>query len=528
MLRFDLLCFGIEDAVLSRSLTAECLDGFCGILLPEPHSPIRSGALYVGTGEQISDLLLGVDPEQAVSAFTAGPLPEGVVPPANCNVVATTLTLYALHNRLSENIARYERWERALCAVPPGVDYPLRLLQSAAGLTGDSFFLFDQCFNIIASGQSGDVMKSLTEPDAPQRLSPAQINKLFGRLLAGGAPTGTSDVHQMTYRTYPVCDRGEALGYLFVVEYAIGGPVESFVQVLMERIAPYLRSGVGACEVPGTDPFRMFIERLYVYYRRNPSRLMEDMAKLPLPAGPWVRFLLISFPAFRSLSTQLLRQVKELFPQCNVTVYDGKITVLLSFGESATVDEKACGLDALEELLQANDGFAILSNACIMEKGIRTEYIQCSQVLDLIPKLRLPNEKRCSRLNRYLSYYTIHVCASHLMEEFGHDRLVYFAYPEILKLTRYDVENDTDLRDLLFYYVMNDCNVTATAAFLHMHRNTVLYKLNKIKELVGLNLDTGFEKAGILHSCQMLRYMERVQNQQASLLESAVEYTPKH
>lgn len=163
-----------------------------------------------------------------------------------------------------------------------------------------------------------------------------------------------------------------------------------------------------------------------------------------------------------------------------------------------------------------------------MEKGIRTEYIQCSEILGMIPKLRLPDDTRVSRLNRYLSYYTIHICATHLMEEFGHDRLVYFAYPELLNLTRYDMENNTHLRDFLFYYVLNDCNVSETAKYLHMHRNTVLYNLNKIKKLVGINLNTSYEKAGILHSCQMLRYMERIQNQQASLLESAMEYTPKH
>lgn len=528
MIYFDLLCCGMESAISFRAPASEGVDGFRGLMLPEEGADIRSDVVYVGSGGQIGALLQAAGPEAAVAAFSAGPLPNGTAVPERSSVFSVSLPLSALHNRLSENLARCVEWEEALSAVPPGEDHPLRLLQCATSLTGHSFFLIDTCFNIVASGQPASQPRDLTQMDMPQRLSPAQINKLFGRLLAGGSPTEASDIYQLTYRMYPVLDRGEALGHLLIVGPDPGGRAEALARLLAKRLTPCLHLGGSSFEIPQNDKFHTLIQRMHVYYRHNPGRLMEDMVDLPIPAGPWVRFLIISFEESKTPLSELFPQVKAIFSQSNLTVYDGKVVVLLSFDQSAGIDEEACGLNALEELLQRSGGVAILSNASTLKKGIRTEYIQSREVLDMIPKLRLEEDKRCARLNRYLGYYTIHLCASHMMEEFGHDRLVYFAYPEILKLTRYDMQNNTDLRDFLFYYVMNDCNVSLTAKFLHMHRNTVLYKLNKIKELVGINLDTGMEKAGILHSCQVLRYMERVQDQQASLLDEAVEYTPKH
>lgn len=528
MIYFDSLCCGMDAVILSRSLSTKGVERLYGLMLPEAGRPVRSDIIYVGNGEQIAALLCDADPEKIVTVFCSGPLPNGVSLPAKANVISCNMPLPALHNRLSENLARLAEWENALSAVLPGKDYLFHLLQCAASLTDCSFFLIDSCFNIVASGQAMDQMSDITQPDTHQRLSPAQINKLFGQLLAGGVPTGAANIYQISYRMCPLRDQGRTLGHLLIAGADPGGWAESFSHLLSKRLTACLRASDKSLDVLRDDPFRLFIDRMYVYYRQNPRHLMADMLKLPIATGPWIRFLIISFEDSTTPLSELFPKVNAIFSSSNVTVYDGKIVVLLSFSKSARVDEKECGLEALEELLQAHNGFAILSNACTLEKGIRTEYIQSREVLDMIPKLRLEADKRCARLNRYLGYYTIHLCASHLMEEFGHDRLVYFAYPEILNLTRYDMQNNTDLRDFLFYYVVNDCNVTQTAKFLHMHRNTVLYKLNKIKELVGISLDASAEKTGILHSCQVLRYMERVQNQQASLLDDAIEYTPKH
>lgn len=527
MTGFDLLCMNMEDALLSRKIASEEIRVDGGLLMPEANVPLRDDAVYVVTGEHIAEAICCGNSSKTITLFVSGGFPESILLPEAWNVISVSLPLSALHNRLSSNLQSRISWIQSLSSVPFCQDGLLNLLQKAADLTEASFFYFDNCFNLIASGQSENLMQQLRHPGTPQQLSPALVNRLFGRILASGAHTGTADIYQISYRMYPVTDGSEEFGYLFVTEGVPGKPIETFSILLKNILLRHLRHVGKPGDRPAEDPFRLFIERMHVYYRHNPKRILTDMHQLPFRVNIWVRFLIIELGSSEAVRRELVPKVRELFPNTNLTVYDNKAILLLSC-KDASSSEYEHTLVQLEEVLDKYDLFAILSNSATLEKGIRTEYIQSIEVLNMLPKLRLPDERRCARLNRYLSYYCSHICATHLRQEFGHDRLVYFAYPEIVSLTRYDMVNNTDLRDVLFYYIMNDCKVTETAKYLHMHRNTVLYKINKIKELIGLNLDTGYEKAGILYSCQLLRYMECVQNQQGSVLESAMEFVPKN
>ncbi|MCD8224146.1 MAG: helix-turn-helix domain-containing protein [Clostridiales bacterium] len=92
------------------------------------------------------------------------------------------------------------------------------------------------------------------------------------------------------------------------------------------------------------------------------------------------------------------------------------------------------------------------------------------------------------------------------MEEHGHNDIVYLMHPSIIKLARYDVAHKTNLRDLLFYYLLCGCSLNRTASLMYMHRNTVMNKLNKINEIIGIPLDDGFVRHRLIISCLVYRY----------------------
>lgn len=56
---------------------------------------------------------------------------------------------------------------------------------------------------------------------------------------------------------------------------------------------------------------------------------------------------------------------------------------------------------------------------------------------------------------------------------------------EILK--KYDRENDTELLMTLEAYVRTGCNQTDTAGLLHVHLNTLKYRISRIRELTGMD-----------------------------------------
>ena len=52
---------------------------------------------------------------------------------------------------------------------------------------------------------------------------------------------------------------------------------------------------------------------------------------------------------------------------------------------------------------------------------------------------------------------------------------------------RYDDQYATDLVGTLEAYLDRNCNMNATAAAIYAHRHTVAYRLDRVKELTGLD-----------------------------------------
>lgn len=70
---------------------------------------------------------------------------------------------------------------------------------------------------------------------------------------------------------------------------------------------------------------------------------------------------------------------------------------------------------------------------------------------------------------------------------------------KIGKLIQYDKENDSDLVKTLFYYLTFNGSLKETANQLYIHRNSVKYRIDRIKEIADIKLDTFQEK--VLYYC---------------------------
>jgi DNA-binding PucR family transcriptional regulator len=57
----------------------------------------------------------------------------------------------------------------------------------------------------------------------------------------------------------------------------------------------------------------------------------------------------------------------------------------------------------------------------------------------------------------------------------------------VAALVRYDEQYSTDLLGTVSSYLDNNCNMAATAQAIHAHRQTVGYRLDRVRELTGLD-----------------------------------------
>ncbi len=83
-------------------------------------------------------------------------------------------------------------------------------------------------------------------------------------------------------------------------------------------------------------------------------------------------------------------------------------------------------------------------------------------------------------------------------------------YPEFVQETLgavidYDEENETDYFNILEAFFENDCSILHTAEKLFCHKNTLTYKLNKIKELLGYDILENENRMRIMVSLRILK-----------------------
>ena len=78
-----------------------------------------------------------------------------------------------------------------------------------------------------------------------------------------------------------------------------------------------------------------------------------------------------------------------------------------------------------------------------------------------------------------------------------------------IALLLHDNKTGGNLLDFLYTYLLHERNATETAKALYIHRNTALYKIRKIEEIIGGSLDDPILRERLLFSYHVLEYMTR-------------------
>lgn len=87
-----------------------------------------------------------------------------------------------------------------------------------------------------------------------------------------------------------------------------------------------------------------------------------------------------------------------------------------------------------------------------------------------------------------------------------YDKELTLCHPAIKILSVYDEKNQSDYLETLRQYVLNNRNLAATASALHLHRNSLLYRIKRISELIGSELTDPDEIMFIYLSFKLKQY----------------------
>jgi len=224
------------------------------------------------------------------------------------------------------------------------------------------------------------------------------------------------------------------------------------------------------------------------------------------------------FLGFNHAPVNTVDSIRQFFPRDYIAVLGDVIYVMKTSNEMMPGFEIE-DPEGFEQLLASIKAYAMKGNTSQWIKGLRILFNQCRVTLPIAVAVRYGTEagKRCLNYNRFNFYFSIYLAERAARHTMGTDDVLYLCDAAVLTLTRYDRQFNSDLRDTLFVYLMRDRNISAAARDLHVHRNTVIYKLNQIKALIGDKADDPYVRHNLISSCMIIRYIENYHKREVDL-----------
>ena len=195
-----------------------------------------------------------------------------------------------------------------------------------------------------------------------------------------------------------------------------------------------------------------------------------------------------------ALSISLIRNGFEQFaPGTSTVSYQGQIVVILSgIPPQGLSPEK---LQQLQSFCRERRLFCGMSNPFSNILELPEYYKQALRAIEI--GASLSNEPN---LFRYEDYFIQHLLNAFRQQE---DPAV-FCCPQMKQLIECDKKDGRNLAETLYQYLLNG-NTAATAAAMYIHRNTLLYRLNLINEIVSIDYNDPFLRLYLILSYEMMR-----------------------
>lgn len=194
-----------------------------------------------------------------------------------------------------------------------------------------------------------------------------------------------------------------------------------------------------------------------------------------------------------TLNTYHIRNLFEsLFPNSKTLMYSGEIIGILSMYKNQFLSNKY--LDNAIKICKENDLYAGLSNCFQNIIEIPEYYKQALRAIELgICTVDNPN------LFLYEDYYLEHMKNIFVQKESSKT----FCHPKMKLLLDYDKKHDSELAYTLYMYLIHERNIAAASTAMHMHRNSLVYRIKKINLLIGDNYESYRERQYLILSYEI-------------------------
>ncbi|MCR4435771.1 MAG: helix-turn-helix domain-containing protein [Clostridiales bacterium] len=233
---------------------------------------------------------------------------------------------------------------------------------------------------------------------------------------------------------------------------------------------------------------------------RNEAEIIENKRKMLKLASNAI-LCLITIDVSKAVDGSQLslnsmsRIIENMFKNSRTIVYNGFITLLLNSKKNNYCFENE--LKILKGFFEGKQIYAGVSRCFYLLEDMHEHYMQSINALKLG---KLMNDGISIYLYEDFAIYHIAEACS------GNGDLKKYCHPSLLTLMEYDKHNNTEFTQTLYTYIDCSKSITVTANALNIHRNTLLYRIKKIQEIMNVNLDNSNILLQLHLSFKMIEY----------------------
>lgn len=417
--------------------------------------------------------------------------------PYTCNYIVCDLSYPALCTRIVRIYQNYESTQKLLSKTLRDYQGIKTYFHMLASMTASECALYDEKKKMLLSsgGEDEALLANLTFPDANQ------LQRLAVSFFV-------EEYHRH------ICIREQAFhGRTFYLVFLKKEPFSDIdIQWLAQEALFHILVSMADHDIPFYAPreeaVTQLISDIMSQNVRNWTDAYERYTALALVPSLFTTFAYILMPDSASAMTHVffLSELTQLFPNYIVGSYGNDFVMFCPNPEKTpTPDLQNAKFNWLLEKYDACVGLSLYT-----KYRYRTNIILAQATARFGKELGLEKNTRIYYHNNYSIYYLIDLAAASFSEIHDSKDLTYLTHPAILRLNSYDRDHNTNLLEVLYYYLLNGCSINETALALNVHRNTIQTKINKLNELIRDDFTkSGMIQCRLLVSCMIFFYQDR-------------------
>lgn len=178
--------------------------------------------------------------------------------------------------------------------------------------------------------------------------------------------------------------------------------------------------------------------------------------------------------------TILVQELQNILTGHIYAIFNQQLVILFNLEKDHALSDYA--VESLTKSASVNDLFIGFSNPFTNIIDIRDFYKQSTKTIEYA--LQTNKKSGLFYYKDFTFYEMLSICQSQT-------DLLYFCDPDLMRLLTYDNEHRSDLMLTLYHYLEETANSLQAAKALFIHKNTLLYRLDKIRSILNNPLSKG-------------------------------------